>query len=172
MPKIIQIMQGDAGLTGLGDDGVTYTADISTNEWVEWIKPLPKTVKKRGEQFKAPSVIEVENYMIELRHEKNYSIIPVREAQSFHDYWESMGWKRNNKKMACWKASVRTWLNNARRDNENRKRPNQSAAERVAAANGLNSDFTPANQTGHIQPLAFDGQNVRTQVGVDLRGKG
>lgn len=158
MPKIIQIMQSDAGLTGLGDNGVTYTADINTNEWVEWIKPLPRTVKKQGKQFKKPSWDEVREYMCQAA-----TSFPVAEDESckFHAYYESNGWKVGKNPMKDWKAAVRNWLKNVEKRNENSKRSNQSAAERVAAANGLNSDFTPAHETGHIQPLAFDGEDVR-----------
>lgn len=164
MPKIIQILTHSQPheVLGLDDKGVTYKS-IGGSDWEEYIKPLPTTAKKRGEQFKPPLVGDIESYMIELRSKNKLPQCSIpNEANAFHDYWESMGWKRNNKKMACWKASVRTWLNNARSHNEKRQQSNRSAVERVAAANRLNTDLTPIEQPGYIQPLGFHDETVRS----------
>jgi hypothetical protein len=140
MPKIIQILQGNAGLTGLGDDGIVYTAS-DEREWVEWIKPLPKTVRKREPKFKKPSLQEVYEYMIE--QTQNYPIAQD-ESEKFHNYWESVGWKRNKTTMKDWKASVRTWLSNAKSSNQkmpalsHQQQKRQAISQQVMAVGDTN----------------------------------
>ena len=62
-------------------------------------KPKPK-----AKQFKAPSSLEVDSYMVER------GINDPNEAQSFCDFYESKGWVVGKARMKCWKAAVRNWL--------------------------------------------------------------
>uniref|UniRef100_A0A6M3L5R6 Uncharacterized protein n=1 Tax=viral metagenome TaxID=1070528 RepID=A0A6M3L5R6_9ZZZZ len=56
---------------------------------------------RRGSGFQSPSVSEVKAYC----DERNNGI----DAETFIDYYASVGWKIGNKPMKDWKAAVRTW---------------------------------------------------------------
>jgi len=56
-------------------------------------------------RFVPPTLNQVREYMFE----KN-DIIKYVEADKFHDFYESNGWKVGKNKMKCWKAAVRNWL--------------------------------------------------------------
>ena len=62
------------------------------------------------EHFKKPTIEEIKKYCVE----RNNSI----NAQSFYDYYESIGWKRGKTKMKDWKAAVRTWEQNEKKYNK------------------------------------------------------
>lgn len=159
MPKIIQILKDGPLIIGLGDDGVTYTANGETKEWETWVPALPKTVKKRGEQFKPPKVEEVYQLMLDK------GIQPLgaqQQSAKFIDHYSSNGWKVGRNPMKDWSRAVSSWLTRWREQNEERQQPNRSAVERVAAANRLNTDLTPIEQPGHIQPLGFYDETVRS----------
>ena len=72
------------------------------------VVPVAKTelavVKPKAKQFKAPTPLEVDSYMVER------GINDPNEAQSFCDFYESKGWVVGRVKMKCWKAAVRNWL--------------------------------------------------------------
>lgn len=72
----------------------------------------------REQNFIKPTIDEIKNYCIE----RNNSI----NAQSFYDYYESIGWKRGKTKMKDWKAAIRTWEQNERKNyNKNSDKPNK-----------------------------------------------
>lgn len=52
-------------------------------------------------RFQKPTVEEIAEYI----KENDYSV----DAESFFDYYESVGWKRGKTPMKDWKATVRTW---------------------------------------------------------------
>lgn len=61
-----------------------------------------------SKKFIKPTIEDVFAYMQERNHNSR------DEAERFFDYWESIGWVRNRTPMKNWKASVRTWLKNAK----------------------------------------------------------
>ena len=63
--------------------------------------------KKR---FKIPSVIEIASYC----RKRNNSVDPQR----FFDFYESKGWMIGRNKMKDWKAAVRTWENQERKNKQ------------------------------------------------------
>lgn len=159
MPKIIQIMQSERGVTGLGDDGAVYHVGADTGEWVEWVKPLPTEAKKRGSKFKPPENSEVYQLMLS----KGVSPLDAqKQSFMFMDHYSSNGWKVGRNPMKDWSRAVSSWLTRWREQNEKRQQPNRSAVERVAAANRLNTDLTPVEQPGYIQPLGFDDKALRS----------
>lgn len=71
-------------------------------------------------RFLKPTVRMVAEYMFE----RGYPF--AKEAETFHDYHQSAGWKigKNGKKpMKDWKAAVRTWLTNKEKFDAEGKRP-------------------------------------------------
>jgi hypothetical protein len=83
-------------------------------------------------------------------------IYASNESTKFMDHYSSNGWKVGKNKMKDWRRAVSGWVTRWRENNATRKQRTQSAVERVAGANGLNTDLTPINQTGYIQPLGFN----------------
>jgi len=79
------------------------TANIATVE---------KTKVKR---FVAPNWKEVAYYMFDKQ-----GVLMDEEANKFHDFYESNGWKVGKNKMKCWKAAVRNWLKNNNGNNQSR----------------------------------------------------
>ena len=75
------------------------------NNKYEYIKEINK------EKFSKPSLEEVKKYC----QERNNKV----DAESFINYYESVGWKVGKNKMRDWKAAVRTW---ERRNNNQNKR--------------------------------------------------
>jgi len=59
----------------------------------------PKGEKRK--RFTPPSLDQVIDYV----HEKRLDIDPVR----FHDYYESVGWRRGKNQIKDWRACCRTW---------------------------------------------------------------
>lgn len=57
--------------------------------------------KKKRKLFIPPSLEEVKAYCIERKNSVN--------AEKWHDWYQSKGWKVGKNKMADWKAAVRTW---------------------------------------------------------------
>ena len=81
---------------------VDYFEGVETKDKTELAvteKPKPK-----AKQFKAPTPLEVDGYMVER------GINDPNEAQSFCDFYESKGWVVGKAKMKCWKAATRNWL--------------------------------------------------------------
>lgn len=75
-------------------------------------RPMYKNVKDNNtssnnprtnniKRFQKPTVEEIAVYI----KEKGYNV----DAESFFDYYESVGWKRGKTPMKDWKATVRTW---------------------------------------------------------------
>ena len=62
-------------------------------------------------QFKKPEVQEVYNYM------KEYGTMnPDHEANAFHNFYSSKGWKVGKNTMKDWKAAVRNWSKDKRKN--------------------------------------------------------
>lgn len=75
-----------------------------------------KDSKKK--RFEKPTFEEVEAYI----REKNYDI----DANTFFDYYDSCGWTvGKNKPMVDWKASVRFWNSNRKKNNHDTSKPAQ-----------------------------------------------
>jgi len=68
---------------------------------------------KKQKKFIKPTLEEVELYC----KERNNNI----DAQSFIDFYESKGWKVGNSAMKDWKACVRTWENNKKKNQQEKK---------------------------------------------------
>lgn len=79
--------------------------NVKENNKEEYIKEIYK------EKFSKPSLEDVKKYC----QERNNKI----DAESFINYYESVGWKVGKNKMRDWKAAVRTW---ERRNNNQNKR--------------------------------------------------
>lgn len=85
----------------------TYMDDLITHLRTKAeVKPKQglAIAKPKAKQFKSPSPLEVDSYMVER------GVNDPNEAQSFCDFYESKGWLVGKAKMKCWKASVRNWL--------------------------------------------------------------
>jgi hypothetical protein len=86
----------------------TYMDDLITHLRTKAEASKPKQeltiAKPKAKQFKAPTPLEVDSYMVER------GINDPNEAQSFCDFYESKGWLVGKAKMKCWKAAVRNWL--------------------------------------------------------------
>ena len=83
-----------------------------------------QTKKKYSKRFEKPTFEEVEAYI----REQGYEIDP----HTFFDYYDSCGWTvGKNKPMKDWKASVRFW-------NSNRKKNNAYASKPVKEEHLLN----------------------------------
>jgi len=66
---------------------------------------LDNTVEKK---FKVPTIEEIKNYCDERKND----VVPNK----FFNFYESKGWMVGKNKMKDWKASVRTWENNNKKD--------------------------------------------------------
>lgn len=62
----------------------------------------------KPKRFIKPTIEQIRSYC----KERNNGI----DAQSFFDYYESVGWKVGNKPMKDWRAAVRTWERNRKPD--------------------------------------------------------
>lgn len=72
-----------------------------------------ETDKSKAKRFTKPSKDEIHEYMKQ-RDNHDYA-----EVERYFDYNESKGWKVGNTGMKDWKASVRTWLSNAKKFSNN-----------------------------------------------------
>ena len=68
------------------------------------INSSASTTTKR-KRFEKPTLSEIKEYCIE----RNNNV----DAQHFHDYYESNGWKVGKNSMKNWQAAVRTWEKNS-----------------------------------------------------------
>lgn len=88
---------------------VTGSVEMSTDS-------VPREDKIRVDKsnvrnvFKPPTLIDVQTYCAE----RNNSI----DAERFINYYETRGWKVGKFKMEDWKAAVRTWENNNKKEPE------------------------------------------------------
>ena len=72
--------------------------NVKENNKEEYIKEIYK------EKFLKPSLEDVKKYC----QERNNKV----DAESFINYYESVGWKVGKNKMKDWKAAIRTWERN------------------------------------------------------------
>lgn len=70
-------------------------------------------IQRKKRNFTVPTVNEVEIYC----KERNNNI----DAQSFIDFYESKGWLVGKTPMKDWKAAIRTWENNNKKQTDNNK---------------------------------------------------
>jgi hypothetical protein len=66
---------------------------------------VPARAVERTKRFVPPAVDECAAYLATMG-------APAKVAQSFHDYWQSQGWRRKSGPMVDWQASARTWWSN------------------------------------------------------------
>ncbi len=78
-------------------------------------KPSTSKAVSKKTKFVKPALQEASEYFYELG-----SQVCQDEAQAFLDHFEANGWKvgRAKNPMQCWKASIRTWLRNSQKFNE------------------------------------------------------
>lgn len=81
---------------------------INTNNNINTNKK--EIYKERNESFKKPTLEEVNEYC----KERNNGI----DAEYFIDFYESKNWMIGKSKMKDWKACVRTWEKNRKKDNK------------------------------------------------------
>ena len=86
--------------------------------------------KSPQKRFVQPTVEEVEAYCQERGNNIN--------AQTFIDFYESKGWMVGKNKMKNWKAAVRTWEGN---DRKNGRVSNQSAQQNPTTADKYRAEF-------------------------------
>jgi hypothetical protein len=74
--------------------------------------------------MKKPEISEITNYLI---NEKNYDeFTAMGFADQFWNFYESKGWKVGKNPMVSWKASIRTWEINKKRDGTHQQASNSS----------------------------------------------
>lgn len=81
-----------------GKSHIKYVEGVLKNKMLEENIPANNPKRKR---FVKPTLSEIEQYCIERNNNVN--------AEQFHDYYESNGWKVGKNSMKDWKAAVRTW---------------------------------------------------------------
>lgn len=76
--------------------------DINNNQLKGLFSEIEENIKPK--RFTKPTIEQITFYC----KERGNNI----DAQSFYDYYESVGWKVGNKPMKDWRAAVRTWERN------------------------------------------------------------
>lgn len=71
--------------------------------------PIKEPIKTKA-RFIKPSVEEVAQYMFDHGEDKNLTVNPISDADQFHDYYESNGWKVGKNSMENWQATARSWI--------------------------------------------------------------
>lgn len=71
--------------------------------------PINEPIKTKA-RFIKPSVEEVAQYMFNHGEDKNLTVNPISDADQFHDYYESNGWKVGKNSMENWQATARSWI--------------------------------------------------------------
>ncbi len=102
-------------------------------------KTVQKRAPKRSNSFVKPSVQDIFEYM----SSKDFSNAE-REATSFFDYNESIGWKVGHKPMVNWKNAVNTWIQKRIKPINSFKKPSQQ--EVIDYMKSM--DFSPAQTEG------------------------
>ena len=87
--------------------GIPNYKPITINQELE-TKERESATATRTKKFVKPTIEEIYSYMQERDYDSR------DEAENFYDYWESVGWSRRNGKIKDWRATVRTWLKNAK----------------------------------------------------------
>jgi len=120
-----------------------HTIELTKN-YKEKSKP-----KKKATRFVRPSVEEIQEYILK----KNYSV----DAEAFHAFYESKGWKVGNQSMKSWQSALVTW--------EKRNAKNQSVHQRRAeqSADNLTRARAAAARLGG-RPVPEDGGDIRPQM--------
>lgn len=109
--------------------------------------------KEKAKRFKKPSLLEVQNYIIE----KTYQV----DAESFINFYESNGWKVGKNPMKNWKAALTTWQKrNGANNNENNQRTNQSS-RKPSLAERLQKNRETAERQIDEQSMGADGLHIR-----------
>lgn len=71
---------------------------------------IKEEIYKEEKKFKTPTLEEVKNYCLE----RNNNV----DAERFIDFYESKGWMIGKSKMKDWKACVRTWERDAKKNSK------------------------------------------------------
>lgn len=107
--------------------------------------------------FTPPSIEEVKAYA----QEKAISL----DAESFYDYWESVGWVRGKTKMKDWRAAARQWSRNDRKWNKRERGSNDAELEDMLRE--FDAGFQEArNDLGGMGGERCPGQGMGGTAGV------
>lgn len=148
------------------------------NQWEEkgkrnrshWLDDLITHLRSQSEskkppakrkQFKAPNVLEVQQYMIERGGNP-------KEADRFCDFYEMKGWMVGKNKMKDWKAAVRNWLK-GKSNETNQQRANESLdglSDSKRAMLQARAERDAAKPSGR-PTMGSHGGNVFEQVGEE-----
>ena len=124
-----------------------------------YISTSSKTGTSARSRFVKPQMIEIKAYCADRKNDVD--------PQSFHDYYESNGWKVGRNSMKDWKAAVRTWEKNQRKPNGKDQRIDNSAIGQVRAANKRARD---AQRRADAAGVGENDHDVRAPLEVKLRG--
>ena len=113
--QISETVDGTTDGTSLGTTDGTTDGTHDKN-----VKECIKNDKEKRGRFTPPTIEEVRAYI----SEKGYHI----NAQQFIDFYESKNWMVGKNKMKDWKASVRTW--EQRRKDQEQSKPRQQGSRR------------------------------------------
>jgi hypothetical protein len=96
--------------------------------------------------MKKPEISEIVNYLVQ---EKNYDeFTAMGFADQFWNFYESKGWKVGKNPMVSWKASIRTWEINKKKDGTHKQSSNgskQAGANQLLAS--IQRDFAARGKT-------------------------
>ena len=118
--------------TGISTDLVLTGSDALISK-----EPINTPIKR----FTKPTVEDIQKYMAV--HQKMGAHLFGDEAERFHDYHQSRGWKVGKTGMKDWHAAVRTWLRNQEKfANEDSKRVNTRGSKKGPTSSELAADTT------------------------------
>lgn len=91
----------DKPMTSAQQPGMAIATDAEWQDDGPVPVPVPKEKKEKERRFAPPSVQEVRDHV----REKGYTF----DAESFHAFYESKGWKIGTASMKSWQAACVTW---------------------------------------------------------------
>jgi hypothetical protein len=94
------------------------------------LEPKDNTLDKSKKRFCPPTVKEIEGYVLT----KGLSV----DAEKFHAYYESNGWRVGKNPMRSWKAAITTWQKN-NFDNGSEKKKGETRYEQLRRFAGLSN---------------------------------
>lgn len=132
-----QLKLKDNGVYTLDTDCIQDVSDMETQNRLDKIRLDKSREDKKSTRFAPPTIEEISAYITE----NGYHV----DANSFYDFYVSVGWKvGSNKPMKDWKAAIRTW---ERRDN---KKP---AKAKTAPSASMSHNYT-AEQMAELRKRA------------------
>lgn len=137
-------------------DSLNLIADTSTSDKVGTLS-----------KFIEPTIFEIKSFMIEKGLSESQS---ANESIKFHSFYDSKNWMVGKTKMKKWKSAVTGWIaRSGDFKNENSKRSDGEFIDNSAAGR-VRAEVEKRRESR--RHLADDGQHVRSQVGIELRGEG